>query len=159
VLEERYGVKKFFLMMGLWAVAIVTIIVGSGVYTRFQSSDYDDVAGPYIKKALPEISTWDPDKTRALMTPEISAGIPEQDFTKAMAWFSRLGALQSMDEPDFIKAYLGQDTSIGKLNLLEYEVDAKYANGDAVINLKLIDKGGAFEIYRFNFSSETLIEQ
>jgi len=151
-------VKKFFFMLAIWLVAILTIIVGSGIHDKYLSSDYDDAARPYIEKAVTQISTWDPDSTRALMVPEIAANIPEEKFTRGMAWFSRLGALKSMDEPEFEKAYVDQKTELGNQTIIEYNTDAKYANGDATINIKLLDRDGHYEIYSFNFSSETLIE-
>jgi hypothetical protein len=150
--------KKFFLMLGIWLVAILTIIVGSGVYDKFRSSDYDAAALPYVEKAVTEISKWDPATTRELMVAEVASSIPEEDFTKGMAWFSKLGALQSMDEPEFQKAYVDQATEIGKYTIVEYSTDAKYANGEATINIKLLDRNGHYEVFSFNFSSKALLE-
>jgi hypothetical protein len=145
-------------MLGIWLVAIVTIIIGSGIYDKYLSSDYDEAALPYIEKAVTEISKWDPATTRELMVAEVAANIPEETFTKGMAWFSRLGTLQSMDEPEFKKAYVDQATELGKHTIVEYSTDARYANGDATINIKLLNRHGYYEIYSFNFSSEALIE-
>lgn len=145
-------------MLAIWLVAIVTIVIGSGVYDKYLSSDYDEAALPYIEKAVTEISKWDPATTRALMAAEVAANISDEKFTKGMAWFSRLGALQSMDEPEFKKAYVDQPTELGKLTLVEYTTDAKYANGDATINIKIVNRNGSYEIYSFNFTSETLID-
>ncbi len=145
-------------MLAIWLVAILTIIAGTGVYDKYLSSDYDKTAQPYIEKAVTQISTWDSASTRALMVPEIAANIPEEKFTRGMAWFSRLGALQSMDEPEFEKAYVDQKTELGTHTILEYNTDVKYANGDAIINIKILDRDGHYEIYSFNFSSEALFE-
>ncbi len=150
--------NKFFFMLAIWLVAILTIIAGTGIYDKYLSSDYNKVAQPYIEEVIKGISTWDPATTRALMVPEVAASIPEERFTRAMAWFSRLGALQSMDEPEFEKAYVDQQTDMGTYTIIEYNTDAKYANGDATINIKLLDRAGHYEIYSFNFSSEALIE-
>jgi len=42
--------------------------------------------------------------------------------------------------------------------IVEYEVDAKYENGDALLNIKLLERDGSFELYSFNLSSEVLLE-
>jgi len=151
-------VKIFFFMLAIWLVAILTIVAGSGVYDKYMSSDYDEAALPYIEKAVEGISTWDPATTRALMVAEVAANIPDEKFNRGMAWFSRLGELQSMAEPEFEKAYVDQETELGKYTILEYNTDAKYANGDATINIRLLDRDGHYEIYSFNFSSEALLE-
>jgi len=145
-------------MLGVWFVSVVVIIIASGVYSKFQSSDYDEVAVPYLKRIIPQISQWDPAATRALMVSEVSAAIPEEQFNQGIALFSKLGKLQSISEPEFEKVYRDQGTIIGKQTIVEYNTEAKYANGDATINVKLLDKDGQFAIYRINFSSKTLME-
>lgn len=155
---KRHPVKKFFMLMAIWFVAIMAVFAGSVLYDQYRSSDYDVIAGPYIQEIIPEISKWDPAITKALMAPEIAVTISEENFTEAMAWFSRLGALQSMQEPKFDQIHQDQQTEIGKQTIVVYDIDAKYENGDAVINLKLLDKGDSLEIYRFDFSSAILME-
>jgi hypothetical protein len=91
------------------------------------------------------------------MAPEIAATIPDDKYARAMDFFSQLGDLQSLEEPEFTKAHVDQETDIGLQTILEYKVDAHYANGAAEIDLKLLERGGSFEIYRFNFSSEVLL--
>jgi len=92
------------------------------------------------------------------MAPEVSATIPEENFTQATILFSRLGALQSMDNPKFEDVHTGAQATLGDQTIVEYNVDARYENGDATINLKLLERNGSFEIYSFNFSSESLLE-
>jgi len=151
-------VKKLYVMLAIWFTAIVVIIISTGVYSKLQSLDYDEVAVPYLKSIIPQISEWDPEATRALMVAEVSAAIPEEQFNRGIALFSRLGKLQSMSEPEFEKVYRDQGTIIGKQTIVEYNTEVKYANGDATINMKLLDKDGQFEIYRINFSSKVLME-
>jgi hypothetical protein len=151
-------VKKFFIMLAVWFVVIIAIVIGSYVFPKFQSADYDDVAVPYLKKVIPELSQWDPAAARALMVTEVSASIPEEKLVRGMETFSKLGALQSLAEPEFENVYRDQGTIIGKQTIVEYNTEAKYANGDATINMKLLDRGGHLEIYHFNISSQALLE-
>ena len=156
--ESKQSLRKFFILLITWFVTVVVIIAGSIIYDHYKSSDYDVIAGPYISRIIPEISKWDPATTRALMAPEISKTIPEESFTQVTASFSKLGALQSMQEPKFDELQVDTETNIGKQTLIAYDVDAKYEHGDAVIKLKLLLRDGSFEIYSFNFGSEQLVK-
>lgn len=157
-MKKQQSLKKFFILIAIWLVTIVAVFAGSILYDQYQATEYEDVAVPYIEKIIPEISKWDPVVTKALMAPEVSATIPEENFTQATILFSRLGALQSMDNPKFEDVHTGAQASLGDQTIVEYNVDARYENGDATINLKLLERNGSFEIYSFNFSSESLLE-
>jgi len=155
-METKQSLRKFFILMVTWLVTIIAIFAGSILYDNNQASEYHDRAVPYIKQIVPIISQWDAVKARELMAPEISAEITEEKFSQVMARFSRLGALQKIQEPEFEDLHPNQNTDIGKQTIVEYNVDAKYENGDATINLKLIDRRGALEVYQFNVSAEIL---
>lgn len=142
--------------MALWLVTIMAVFAGSVIYDRYQASEYDIIAGPYIKEIIPKLSQWDPAITKALMTSKVSDTIPDENFTQAMTLFSRLGALQSIGKPKFDNVQENLITKMGTLTIVEYDIDAKYENDDAVINLKLLKSNDTYEIYRFNFSSEIL---
>ena len=148
---------KYFALIAFWLVSMLIIIGGSIFYKKFQGSEYDHLAVPYIQAVIPVISQWDPVKTKALMAPEIAADIPDDKYAMAMEFFSQLGALQSIDKPSFTKAHVDEETDLGRQTILEYQVDAKYEKGDAEIDLKLLERNGSFEINRFNFSSEALM--
>jgi hypothetical protein len=92
------------------------------------------------------------------MAPEVLKTIPEDRFVRAMTWFSELGALQSMEEPVFKKVYVEEEIDIGIQTIIEYNIGAKYENGDALISIKLLDRGDSFDVYRFNLSSSILAE-
>ena len=156
--QKKKALKQFFTLMVIWLVTIIAVFAGSIFYDQYQGSEYDVIAVPYINQIVPELSQWEPETTKALMAPGVAATIPDENFTQAMTLFSSLGALQSMEKPKFDKAQEMLNTDIGTLSIVEYNVDAKYENGDAVINLQLIETGDSFEIYRFNFSSELLLE-
>jgi hypothetical protein len=156
--EKKTSYKFFFILIASWLVIIATVGVGSIVYNHYQGSKYEDNAVPYIKQIIPVVSKWKPTAIRALMVPEVSTEISEDKFTETMTWFSKLGALQSFQEPAFQEVDTGAKTVIGMQTIVEYEIDAKYENGDALINIKLLDRGGSLELYSVNLSSETLLE-
>ena len=157
-METKQSLKKFFFLLGTWFVVIVAVIGGSFLYDRYKTSEFDDRAVPYNKEVIPEISQWNPTKTKALMAPEIAATISEEKFAQTMDLFSRLGQLQSVEEPKFIDVHSGKQGDIGEQTIIEYQIDVQYANGEATINLKLLFRDGLFEIYNFNFSSEALLK-
>jgi hypothetical protein len=157
--KKPRSLKKFFIMLAIWFLTIVSIYVGSRIYEDNQGNQYTDTAVPFTKQVVTEISKWDPEITKKLMSPEILATIPEDRFVRAMTWFSKLGALQEMEEPEFEKLYIGEKTEIGAQTLIEYTVAAKYENGEALINIKLRDKDDGFDVYRFNLRSSTLTEE
>lgn len=157
-MKKKQSLRKFFLLLILWFITIVCVIGGSFIYDYNKTSEYDVVAGQYIKRIVPELSRWDPDITRGLMAPEVLSSIPEENFTRAMTLFSRLGALQSIAEVKLDEVHDVEESDIGKQTIVEYNVDASYENGDAEINLKLLPRGDSFEIYRFNVSSEILMK-
>jgi hypothetical protein len=133
-------------------------VIGSGIYKKFLSNEYDRDVTPYVRQTIAEISKWDPTTTRSLMVTEVAAKIPTDKFTRAMAWFSKLGELKSMDEPKFEGAWEDQETELGKQTVIEYNTDAHYTNGEATINLKLVNRDGHYELYSFNFRSQALLE-
>lgn len=156
---SKLTLKKYLIMIAFWAIGIIAIIATS-IYMKYREGvEYGQVAVPYIEQTLPEISKWDPVKTKALMAPEIAATIPEDKFARAMEFFSQLGALQSMEAPAFNKAFVDQETDIGIQTIIEYDVKAHYENGDAEVNLKLLQKGEAYQLYSFNFRAEKLTPQ
>ncbi len=92
------------------------------------------------------------------MAAEVTTNISEKKFDQAMIWFSKLGVLQSVDEPEFVDVHVGNQEDVGVQTIVEYNIDAQYENGDATINLKLLDRDGSFEIYNFHFSAEALLK-
>lgn len=156
---RKLNFKKLLIMIAFWVIGIAATI-GASIYLKSQEGvPYEAVAVPYVKQAVNQISLWDVDKTKALMAPEVLATIPDDKFALAMEFFSQLGALKSLDEPDFQKAFIDQETDLGKFTILEYDVNAVYEKGPAVVNLKLLKRDDSYEVYRFNFSAQALMPE
>jgi hypothetical protein len=158
IVESKQSLRKFFLLLLTWLITIIAIFAGSIFYDQQQASEYDVSAVPYLKVIIPEISKWDPATTKSLMATDVATDISEEKFAQAMIWFAKLGSLQSIDDPNFVDVHVGNQTDVGVETIVEYNVDAHYTNGDAIINLKLLVRNGSFEIYNFNFSSEALLK-
>ena len=143
----------------LWLVTILSVFAGSILYDHFKTSEYDAAAEIYIQQVVPELSKWDPAAIKTLLAEEVVATISDENLNKAMTLFSRLGTLQGMDKPKFEDVHRGKQADLGEQTIVEYSVDATYSEGNATINLKLLSRNDAFEIYHFNFSSEALLER
>ena len=150
--------KKFFVLIAVWLVSIVAVVVGSQLYEKYQATDYDGLAVPYIQKVIPELSTWDPEIIRPLMVPEALKEIPDRKFAQTMDVFSKLGALQTMEVPKFESVHSQEKSDSETQTVVVYDTEAKYENGEAVITLQLLQVGDSFEVYRFKVSSNALIE-
>lgn len=149
--------KKYFVLIALWVVSIIVAVGGLEIYKSYQGSEFDKTAIPYIRQVVPQISTWDPETVKLLMAPEIAATIPDEKFIRAMRFFSKLGALQDIDEPEFEEAHVDREMDIGKQTIIEYKIAARYENAEAEIHLQLLERGESYELYRFNYSSELLL--
>lgn len=156
-MKKKLNLKIFALLLVTWFVAMVSVVIGVYIYQQQQASEYDTLAIPYIQKVIPIISQWDPATTRKLMAPEALDGTSDELFSEIIAVFSKLGELQSIEEPTFKKVYTEEETEID--TVLAYSADAKFANGDAVIAIQLLVRGDSFEVFRFNLSSNALSDQ
>jgi len=149
-------IKRFFLMLIGWVVAVTAIIGGSFIYTAYQGSQYEASAVPYIKQVIPVLSEWDAKATRELMAAETVADIPEENFAKAMNLFSKLGTLEEAGEPEFVELVEDERDPNAIRTLLTYTVKTRFSEGYATYTIQLIDRGDHFQVFNFNLSSETL---
>lgn len=149
-------IKRFFLMLLAWVVAVTAIIGGSIFYNSYQGSQYEAQAVPYLKEVVPIISEWNADKIRELMAEENLAMIPEGNFAKAMNLFSKLGSLTAVKEPKFEEVVDDERDPTKPRKLVTYKVPVTFTNGDAEYTIQLIDRGDHLQLFNFNISSETL---
>ncbi len=155
--EAPKSMKIFFIMIGVWLVAMVCLILGFHLYDRSKGDDFEQTAIPYLKRVIPEISRWDLETTRMFMAAEALQGISDERFTQIITQFSRMGELQSFEEPEFEKVRTDESPS-GPKTVVSYKVIAKYANGDAHLNFILLENNKTYEIYLFNLSSKALAD-
>lgn len=155
-MKKKLNFKIFVMLLIGWFVAMVSIVIGVYVYKNQQAAEYDKLAVPYIMQVIPKLSQWDPETTRKLMAPEALEDLSDELFTEVIAVFSKMGKLQSIEEPEFKKAYSAEETKID--TVVAYTAGAQYENGDATIAIQLLVRDGSFEVFRFNLSSSTLLQ-
>ena len=145
-------------MFGFWLIVVIGTIAGVHMYKSYQSSQFEATAIPYLEQVIPTLSEWGADKTRDLIAPEALANIPEENFGKAMALFSKLGELKGFDAPEFEKLFTDETAGVPPQNFVTYKVDAHYSNADAQLQIQLIERGDHFQLYNFNLSSAYLMQ-
>ena len=150
--------KKILKWVGIFLLGLVVLFVLLAAYTGYKQSEYSETAVPYIKKVIPIISEWNPEKSKPLFVPSTFDNVSDEDFSKLFKWFSKLGALKSIDEPQFSRVTSSTTVREGAHTIITYGVLAHYENGDAQISIRLLDLGNSFEIYHFNLNSQALIE-
>lgn len=155
-MKKKLNFKIFAMLLVCWFVVMVSVVIGVYVYKDKQATEYGELAVPYIKQVVPKLSEWDPDATRKLMAPEALENLSEEVFSEVIHVFSKLGKLQSLEEPEFKKAYSAEETKID--TVVAYTADAKYEHGDAKIAIQLLIRDGSFEVFRFNLSSSSLMQ-
>ena len=63
--------KKVFVVAGVVLSVVLAVISGIKIYTHHQAARYEETAVPYVKMVVPEISKWDTDSIKNLMSPEL----------------------------------------------------------------------------------------
>jgi hypothetical protein len=149
---------KFLKWLAIIVLVIISLILVLVGYVKYQESSYEKTAVPYVKEAIPAITSWNPQKVRALMQPQISQTISDADLSKLLGWLSKLGALKGIDEPQFDNVFSGADTNYGSYKIVTYDVLAHFDHGDAKIVLRIMDKGGVLKVFAFNINSKALMD-
>ena len=149
---------KVFKWLGIGFLGVVVLFIGILAYTGYMRSGYDETAVPYIKEVVPVISEWDTEKARQYFIPSAFDDFSDEDVEKLFRWFSKLGKLESMGEPEFTQVYSGTTVQEGASTYVTYTVLARYENGDALLTIQLIDLGDSFAVYQFNVNSNALLD-
>lgn len=134
----------FFALIGLWAWK--------------EQSDYESTAVPYLNSVVPEIATWNPDIAWKYYADEIRDTISQADSDKIIGYLSLLGTLESLDHPQFRQVTSSATLNSGTRKLVTYRIPAVFENGDATINVTLLDRDGEFSIYHFKVESMAFVE-
>ena len=151
----RKDLKKFVIY------AIFVFITGFSAffyYGYYQSSQYDGTVIPYIQEMLPKLSTWDPVIVKQFMAPEVLRTVPDEDLKNIMGALAGIGELQSIGEMKFKKKATGGVGDLVQQSVITYTVNAQYSSGETIVTIALLDKGGVYEVYHFNFESAALFQ-
>jgi len=149
-------VKKILVFAGIIVFLVVVFFLTKTLYTRHQSEKYAKTAVPYIEKAVPAISKWDPEIIKTYMAPEAMKKFSDEKIVRIVDYLSRLGALEDLETPEFSRVSYIPLADHAEKKLLYYTVPARYQKGDATFNIYLVEAGGTFKIYNFSINSDAL---
>jgi len=142
--------KKFLKVLGIIFLCIILLFIALGLYVSTKTSEYEVTAVPFINEVIPKLSTWDVEVFKEYSTHESNEASSDEDLSKLLRWFTKLGKLEGIGVPVF--------KSIMNGNLITYIIPVKYEAGEATITLTLRDTDGEFLIHYFNLNSLALVE-
>jgi len=149
-------VKKILVISCIVLSIAVSLFFGIKIYMHYQSVQYENTALPYVKMVIPEISKWDSEIIKQYMSPEVLAGISEDNLQNTVSNLSKLGSLIKMREPKYSNSDTFPTKSGIEIKIVTYKIDAEYENGNADITLGLLEKGESFQVHNFNMNPKML---
>ncbi len=150
--------KKVFKVLGIIFLFTIISFGAIGVYTYLKTSEYSKTAVPYIKEKIPKLSSWDLAVAKQYLAPQVLETTKDEDLKKLMRWFSKLGSLKSIEEPQFVNVTSSATVANGKQTIATYTILANYENGVANITMRLLEVEDGFQIYQFHINSNALID-
>ncbi|WDE06736.1 hypothetical protein SG34_007480 [Thalassomonas viridans] len=151
-------IKKILKAIGITILVLLFLTIVAAIWAGYKSAGYEETAVPYINKAIPEISKWQPDIMKSYMAPEPLAQVSEDDFLEMVRILSKMGKLISTETPVFQSVNSSSTVSDGSMTLVTYHIPAKYENGDANLIVVLKEKDESFEVYYFKVESMALFK-
>lgn len=107
----------------------------------------------FISEAFPLLSSWDLAVLKPLLAEPTLAGTSDEEFIEVINVLSnRLGALQSFDVPEPVAPADDLQAGDGDDSLQHYRFTARYAAGEAEVDLVLHQLPEASKLYSFNIT-------
>lgn len=148
-------IRKVLKFTAIAIVVIAVILAGaiflSGVFRGYRMALYQETAIPYIKMVIPQMSKWEVALYKSYLWEKARRPEYDEAFNKTVSRYSKIGALRNIEEPQFL--YYDGRVARGSLKVVTYSVKAHYANGDALITIKLLDTDSGFQVFHFNLES------
>ena len=119
---------------------------------------YTEVAQPYLEKNMPAVVSWDFERLRPLLTPESLNEFETERGQKIYKLFSKLGALKSFEEPQFLGAKAGVTISEGAYDIVNFSMLGHFEAGDALFTITLAEDGDSYLIHHININSDAFLE-
>ena len=149
--------KKFLKILGIIFLSIIVIFALIVGWTYWKYTEYKETAVPYIKENIPRLSGLNAEVVKSLLAPSVLKVTKDEDLEKLMKWFSKLGDLKDIEEPQFVNVTTSATVVHGKQTIVTYSIPAHYQNGDATITMRLLEVGEGFKVYQFHLASMALI--
>jgi hypothetical protein len=152
--------KKFLAIVGGVFLILVLAVAGFIGYAAYQGQRLDASSKAYVEESLPAIvSTWSRDELLKRSSPQllkVASENPEQ-LDQLFRKLSELGAMRSFGD---VKGDSNISYMIGKGKVItaSYVANAKFANGEARITVRLIQLSGQWKILLFDVHSPLFLQ-
>ncbi len=150
--------KKLLKIIGSFFLVLIVIFIGLGIWYALNASKYTEVAQPYLEKNMPAAVSWDFEKLRPLLTPEALKEFETERGQKIYKLFSKLGALKSFEEPQFLGAQTGANINQGAYDIVNFAILGHFEAGDAQFHVTLATHGDSYLIHYININSDAFLE-
>ncbi|WP_019529841.1 hypothetical protein [Dasania marina] len=150
--------KKFLKIIGSFFLVLIVIFICIGTWYAVNSSKYTEVAQPYLETNMPAVVSWDFEQLRALLTPESLKEFETERGQKVYRLFSKLGALKSFEEPQFLGAKAGATVREGAYDIVNFSMLGHFEAGDAQFTITLATEGESYLIHYININSDVFLE-
>ncbi len=107
---------------------------------------------------MPTVVSWDFEKLRPLLTPESLKEFETERGQKTYKMFSKLGVLESFEEPQFLGAKSGATVTEGAYDIVKFSMLGHFEAGDAQFAITLATAGDSYLIHYININSDAFLE-
>ena len=150
---------SFILRRSLIFIALLLAgLVLYSVWFGIKADRYDETAIPYLESAMPELTSWQYDRLRPLLSAAARQVFENEKVRKAYQAFSQLGQFQSMDKPQFTASSHDSSAESGDIDIIDYQVALQFDSGPAAIKIRLVADGRTYYIQHFSIQSETFAD-
>lgn len=150
--------KKFLKILGSFFLVLIILLVGGFVWFNLTSAEYVEEATPYLDENLPDALSWDYERLKPLLTPEAEEAFESERGKKVYRFFSRLGQLKSVEEPEFLAAKSGVSIGSGSYDITKFSMLGEFENGPARITVTLASVDTGYKIHYLHLSSDVFLE-
>jgi len=142
--------RRSLIFIGLLAGGLVLYSLWYGI----RADRYDETAIPYMEAAIPRVSSWQFEQLEPLLSPGARLDFNNEKLRAAYQSFSKLGQYQSMDRPRYKASSDGSSTELGKVEVIDYQVELQFDSGPAMLKIKLVADGDSYYVHHFGFHSD-----
>jgi hypothetical protein len=144
--------KKLLYILGIVFVIVIAAIGSFIGYAAYNGNKLDASSANYIKENIPPIiSNWNPQELIKRSSPEFQKVATENQIDTLFGKLSKLGGLKTFGEPKG-EASMSYTTQNGNQTTATYHIQSVFKNGEANLEIKLIQHDGQWQILGFHVS-------
>jgi hypothetical protein len=145
--------KKVFVVLGVVFAALIVIFAGLFGIAAYKGLKLDASCVAYVNANLPPIlGTWSEEELIQRAAPQLLKAAPDAQMSLLFAKLKQLGPLEEYEGATG-SSNVSMTTQAGKVVSGNYTAKAKFEQGDATINVRLVQIAGEWKIVGFHVDS------